>query len=83
MTGGIRRHMNKKAFLNLIDELLELDEGTVAGDEELEERGWNSLAAVGFIAMADEQFGVIVAPAKLAHCRTANQLAELLGDKVV
>ncbi len=71
--------MNRQNFLALIDELLELEPGTVNGSEQLDQLDWNSLAVVGFIALADEQLGVSVSPARLAKCRVVNDLYALLS----
>lgn len=40
------------------------------------------MAVVGFIAMADDRFGVIVDARRLANCATVQDLADLLGDKL-
>lgn len=71
--------MDKKTFLLLLDDLIELDPGTLAGDEKLADlEMWDSLAAVGFIAMVDEHIGVPVSPAALASCQTVNDLVALV-----
>jgi len=75
-------HMEHTQFLKLIDELLELDPGTLKGHEELEGVGWSSLAIIGFMALADEQFELAVSPKSIAQCRTPNDLAGLLGDRI-
>ncbi|HXN46279.1 MAG TPA: acyl carrier protein [Bryobacteraceae bacterium] len=74
--------MTHREFLKLIEDLLELEPGTLEGNEDLKGCGWSSLAVVGFMALADEQFGEIVSPAKLARCNTPNDLAALLGDRI-
>lgn len=75
--------MTKQEFLKHFDELIEEDEGTTQGDENLAEMSaWDSLAVMGFIAMVDEQFGVTVAPSDLAKAQTVNDLAGLLGDRI-
>ena len=60
--------MKRSDFLLLLDELLELPQGTLKGGEVLEDNGWSSIAVVGFIALADEQFGAAVLPARIAKC---------------
>ena len=74
--------MSKSDFLLLIDELLELDSGTLKGPEQLEDVGWSSLAVVGFIATADERFGCAVSPTALVKARTPDDLVALLGDRI-
>jgi acyl carrier protein len=75
--------MKEKQFLRLLDELLELEPGTVTRDSRLEDNGWSSLAAVGFIALVDEHFEITVSPSALANCETVNDLIRLLGDHVL
>jgi acyl carrier protein len=71
--------MAKMDVLRAIEELLEVDAGTLKGEEGLADLGaWNSLSVLGFIAMADEKYGVAVAAGDLAKCATVNDLVALL-----
>ena len=75
--------MNKTQFLRLLDELLELEEGTLKGGEILEAlEDWTSLTVVGFIALADEEFGVAPSPDKIRECRTIDDLIALLSGQL-
>jgi len=68
--------------LNRIDTLLELDPGTLSGSERLEGlENWDSLSIIGFIAMADEEFSVQVAPTAIHQAETINDLIKLLGNR--
>ena len=70
--------MEKKQFLFLLDELLELDNGTLQGHELLTDLdAWDSLAVIGFIALVDENCGKIIAPSKLVKAQTINDLIGL------
>ncbi|HYD70513.1 phosphopantetheine-binding protein [Azospirillum sp.] len=72
--------MNRPEFLRALDELLELDPGTLKGDEVLEAlESWDSLAVISFIALVDETFGTVVAGEKLAKAATIADLLELAG----
>jgi acyl carrier protein len=71
-----------KQLLDLLAELLEREPGTISPSEALADIGWDSMAVVGFIALADDRFGVIVDARRLATCATVEDLAALLGDKV-
>ena len=44
--------------------------------------GWDSMAALLFIALADEKVGVIVSGDKVAQARTVDDLLALLGDRL-
>ena len=43
---------------------------------------WDSLAAVLFIALADEKVGVTVSGDQIARAKTLNDLLSLLGEKL-
>jgi acyl carrier protein len=74
--------MNKhETILLSLDDLLELDPGTLKGSEELKDiEAWDSLAVMGFIAMVDEEFDVMVPPAQLSKCKTVADLISLVED---
>jgi acyl carrier protein len=74
--------VTRPEFFALIDELLDLPAGTLKGPDVLEDNGWSSVSALGLMALGDEQFGVLVPPAKLAQCRTADDLASLFPDAI-
>ena len=72
--------MTREEFLTHLDELLELPAGALKGDETLEglER-WDSLAMVGFIALADEHCDRRLSPRQFVSCNTVNDLLQLAG----
>jgi acyl carrier protein len=62
-----------------IEELLELDPGSLKHDTELASLSqWDSLAVVSFLALADSNYGVNVAPAQVRQCKSVGDLAALL-----
>lgn len=76
--------MTKSNFFLLLDEMLELDPGTIQSGQTLADiPKWDSLAIMGLIAMLDEQFGISVPATKINECRTVDDIAALAGDKVV
>jgi len=82
----LRRGAHEEAVVNLLlaalAELLDREPGTIKASDALAGLGWDSMAVVGFIALADDRFGVIVDARRLANCATVQDLADLLGDKV-
>jgi acyl carrier protein len=75
--------MHKEAFLEKLAELLEMAPRSLTGAEQLSDlESWDSLAVMSFIALADEHFGVAVAPRQIAACKTVNDLAALAGAAV-
>jgi len=76
--------MTKEEFFSLLEEVLEVQPGTVKSGMNLEQdlAAWDSMAAVSFVAMADAHFGVSVSPSALAKCQTVEDLIGLLEGKV-
>ena len=75
--------MKKQEFLNLLEDLFEFDHGTLAETDRLDQiPEWNSLAALGYIALMDEHLNIIVAPKDLAACKTIENLAALGGNAI-
>lgn len=75
--------MDTKDFLLALDEMLELDPGTLTGNEELESlENWDSLAVISFIALVDEKLGLVVEGEKLAKAKTVADLLALAGVAV-
>lgn len=71
--------MNKQEFLNALEEILELDENTLKGDEVLMDiEQWDSLAFLSVIAMADEHFDIVIQGDKLEEINTVGDLISLV-----
>ncbi len=75
--------MDRKEFLLALDETLELEPGTLTGEETLESlESWDSLAVISFIALVDDVMGVVVEGEKLARAKTVEDLLTLAGVAV-
>ncbi len=73
--------MEGSKVLAALEDLLELDAGSIGGTEQLVDLpGWDSITVVGFIAMAYETFGVTVPPNRLMQSQTTADLAKLVVD---
>lgn len=71
--------MDEKAFLTNMEELLELDPGSLKLGQTLVSTGkWDSLNFVSFLAMAHSKYGAKVAPAELRACQTLGDVLKLL-----
>ena len=71
--------MKRNDLLLLLDELFEEEQGTLQGPELLSQLdGWDSLTSLGFIALIDEHFNLVVPPNKLSECKTVNDLLMLV-----
>jgi acyl carrier protein len=67
-----------RRFLDLLEELLEAAPGSLNENQRLDEVGWDSLALVGFLAAADEEYGCAVAPREIRACKTLGELRRLV-----
>jgi acyl carrier protein len=75
--------MKRSEFLSLLEEVVEAGPGTISGSETVARlEGWNSLAVISFMALADERLGVTLQPRQISGCKTVADLIGLLGDKV-
>jgi acyl carrier protein len=71
--------MKTTDFLKLLDDALDLPQGTLIGTEALSDiPEWDSLAVISFIALVDEQFNIILEGEKLAEAKTVADLLALL-----
>jgi acyl carrier protein len=75
--------MDQTRFCELLDELFELDAGTVqTGDVMTEISGWSSLTLVGLIAMMDEECGVTMPPKVILNCKTVGDLLAQIQQRL-
>jgi acyl carrier protein len=65
--------------LAVVAEILEVPSGSFAESDDLETLGWDSLADLTFISIADERYGVTVDAKDLADHETPADLVALLG----
>lgn len=76
--------MNEKAFLNELEEILELDPNTLQGDETLLDiEQWDSLAFLSVIALADQKFDLVIPGDQLESIKTIPDLIDLMGEHIV
>jgi acyl carrier protein len=75
--------MKRSEFLRALESQLEVPDGSLNEHQSLSEiEAWDSLAAVLFIAVADEKVGVIVSGDQIAKAKTVADLLALVGDKL-
>jgi acyl carrier protein len=75
--------MEQQNYYSQLAEIIDTDVSNLSPDADLESLGWSSLGVVSFIAFADENFGVILEPRRLAACKTVGDLTRLLDGKIV
>ena len=64
----------------LVEEILELEAGTVKLDDLLEGIEWDSLANITFIAAIDSRLGRVVEADALNECKTVRDLGALIDE---
>ena len=74
--------MTEKEKIELLEEMLELDEGTLSPETVLTDLDeWDSIAAISFIALVDDEFGKAVKGADIKSFKTvADALAVMKDD---
>ena len=72
--------MTTEEFLGQLAEILEMPGNSLRMEDKLADlEGWNSMAMMSFIALADEHFGKTLSPRQFAPCVTVGDLAKLTG----
>ena len=75
--------MTSAEFLNLIEEILELDEGILDGSELINDLdGWDSLAVMSFIAAVDSELDLTLNPNLISNANSIADLKALVADKL-
>jgi acyl carrier protein len=75
--------MTKREFLLFLDDLFEVDPGTLQGTERLADlEMWDSMTSLGFIALVDEKFNHIVSGDAISQSKTIDDLVALVGTHV-
>ena len=73
--------MTRDEFLKALDELLELEPGTLHGPEKLADlETWDSLAIVSFMGMAKARCNATLTAKAIASCETVDDLYRIAGS---
>ena len=75
--------MTKQEFIEQIEDLVEMDRGSLSENEQLfNVTGWDSLAVMSFIGMVDELLGVTLRAPTIANAKSIADLVALVADKL-
>lgn len=75
--------MTRTKFYEALAEMLDTDPSGFSDDSVLKDLpGWDSLAVLSFVAMADSSLNTIVSGAALVKCKTVGDLIALLPGKI-
>lgn len=73
--------MDKADFLEMMEDILGVPEGSLSGEEAFADlKGWDSLAVLGVVAMARENPGVSLRPEQVKGLATLADLYALLVE---
>jgi acyl carrier protein len=71
--------MSRKDILAELEKLMELNQGTLTGNESLDNLpSWDSLAILTCIAVFQQRMGVVLDGMKLSQARTVNDLLHIV-----
>jgi acyl carrier protein len=80
-SGELGKSVTRTEFLRDLERELNVTEGSLTEDQTLAGlEGWDSMAAVQFIALADERTGIVISGDRIAKSRTIGDLLSLVGD---
>ena len=69
--------MNEKEKLALLEEIMELNEGTLSVDDVLEDYvEWDSITALSLIAVMDEKFHKTISGENIKNMKTVSDVLE-------
>ena len=68
--------------LESLTESIELEDGLLKGDTNLEDIEWDSLAVISCIALDDEHFNVMITGEELANSKTIQDIINLISMKI-
>lgn len=75
--------MTKQELFTELEEVLELDEGSLKDEDILADiEMWDSLAVVTFIAVVDEHLEMTLEPEKISQAKTVSDLVALVQDRL-
>ena len=76
----MRLTVNDTELIALVEEILELEAGTVKLDDLLEDIEWDSLANITFIAEIDTKLNQSIEGDALNECKTVKDLGALVAQ---
>jgi len=75
--------MSRSEFLRALESELGLPAQSLKQNQELAAiESWDSMAAVQFIALADEKIGINISGDQIANAKTIDELLSLCGDRL-
>lgn len=71
--------METSKKIEMLEEMLEVDAGTITSDMSLDDIGeWDSMAALSFIVLMDEEFGKEINGEDIKKLKTVQDLLDIM-----
>jgi acyl carrier protein len=74
--------MDEADFRGMLEEILEIDSGTVSMDARLEDLDFDSLSTLSFISEVDNRLGVTIEASRIAGAETPSDLLTAIKEAV-
>jgi acyl carrier protein len=68
-------------FVTKLEEVLELDAGSVSPDARFDDLPWDSLAALSAMVMIQEEYGVVLTNQDFRNINSLPELWQLVADR--
>jgi acyl carrier protein len=75
--------MTRNDVFHELERLMEIDEGSLKGDENLKNFSqWDSLLVMGYIALIQNKLGIVLGGQNVAKAKTIGDLVALVSNKL-
>lgn len=75
--------MNKQEFLRQLEQMMEMDSGSLTGEEALTDLPeWDSLQILEFLVLVEEKFCVVIDGVDVMEAKTVNDLLALVDTHI-
>lgn len=75
--------MTNKGKLNLLEEMLDLEEGTLNEDMQINEvENWDSMAAISLIALLDEHFNKQISAIEIKSFKSVKDILIVMKENI-
>lgn len=72
--------MHDRAFIELLEDVLESEPGTITMEDRLDDIEWDSLSSLALISALNSKFGLSINAKRLQESVTVRSLFEALGE---
>jgi acyl carrier protein len=72
--------MSEEEFISLIEDVLEVQSGSIRLSNTLEEVDWDSLSNLTLISMLDQKYGLQIGAQRLQDAQTVEELYSLVSS---